>query len=208
MIKKQQKWIALLVTLTFVGLLQVSTMPLAADNIMEQISSANSEQAPNFVEAIGHNTSPAKKKSILPIVLIGVGVVAVAAVLFLVVLKTNYNPVGTWSGPMSTQGTSENWTGTVVFTGDKKTGTTLYSGGGDESEVGTYNVDGKNITFTITNYNITLTGTFESKDVMSGTWQRDSGDSAKGLWKLVRGGTTAQIQVPQDLAGANSRHFQ
>jgi hypothetical protein len=91
MIKKQQKWIALLVTLTFMWLLQVSTMPMAAANAPEQIGSAGAEQGPDYVEAVGHKVAPAKKKSILPIILIGVGVVAVAAVLFLVVLKTKYD---------------------------------------------------------------------------------------------------------------------
>ena len=95
MIKKQQKWIAVLVTLAFMWLLQVSTMPLAAASTVEQISSANAEQGPDFVEAVGYKAAPAAKKSILPIVLIGLGVVAVAAVLFLVVLKTKYDIIGT-----------------------------------------------------------------------------------------------------------------
>jgi hypothetical protein len=53
MIKKQQKWIALLVTLAFVWLLQVSTMPVAAANAPEQTGSASAEQGPDFVEAVG-----------------------------------------------------------------------------------------------------------------------------------------------------------
>jgi hypothetical protein len=92
MIKKQQKWIALLVTLTFVWLLQVSTMPLAAANTAEQISSANKEQGPRFIEEESNSSSQVTKKhSILPILLICVGVTAgLAAVYFLVIKKTNY----------------------------------------------------------------------------------------------------------------------
>jgi hypothetical protein len=66
MIKKQQKWIALLVVFTFMWLLQVSTMPLAAAGTAEQVSSANSEQGPRFIEereAAG--TMPRKKASCL-----------------------------------------------------------------------------------------------------------------------------------------------
>ena len=78
-------------------LLQVSTMPVAAASAPEQIGSANAEQAPRFIEEEGDGGYQAKKKSILPIILIGVGVVAVAAVLFLVVLKTKYDIIGSWS---------------------------------------------------------------------------------------------------------------
>jgi hypothetical protein len=51
MINKQQKWIALLVVVTFIWLLQVSTMPMAAAGTTEQISAANAEPGPDFVEA-------------------------------------------------------------------------------------------------------------------------------------------------------------
>ena len=104
MIKKQQKWIALLVTLTFMGLLQVSTMPMTAANAPEQISSANSEQAPNFIEEEGDSSYQSKKKSIMPVILIGVGVAAVAAVLFLVVLKTKYDITGAWTDHLEVLG--------------------------------------------------------------------------------------------------------
>ena len=70
---------------------------LAAAGTTEQIGSANAEQGPRFIEEEGDSGYLAKKKSILPIILIGVGVVAVAAVLFLVVLKTSYDIVGTWT---------------------------------------------------------------------------------------------------------------
>ena len=139
MIKKQQKWIALLVTLTFAWLLQVSTMPLAATGTTEQVSSANTEQGPNFVEAIGHNASPAKKKNILPIVLIGVGVVAIAAVLFLVVLKTNYDITGEWTMNYVMSGLPVA-TYPITFTGDKKAGTASMN-----FTNGTYAVDGKKV---------------------------------------------------------------
>jgi hypothetical protein len=168
MIKKQQKWIALLVTLTFMWLLQVSTMPVAAAGTAEQVGSANADQGPDFVEAVGHKVAPVKKKSILPIVLIGVGVVAVAAVLFLVVLKTTYDIRGTWT-------VKANWSDiprnpfTVVFTGSSKdTGTFKEIGIWN----GTYMVDGKNVTWIYTDYpeeKVTYTGKFTDKDSITGT---------------------------------------
>lgn len=143
MIKKRQKWIALLVTLTFVWLLQVSTMPLTAAGTTEQVSSTNTEQGPGFFESIEQDASPAKKKSSLPIVLIGVGIVAVAAVLFLVVLKTNYDITGEWTlnylmpgWPLSTY--------PLTCTGDKKTGTAATN-----LISGEYSVDGKKVTINL-----------------------------------------------------------
>ena len=140
MIKKQQKWIALLVTLTFVWLLQVSAMPLTASGTSEQVTSSHAEQGPNFVERAGAAGSPAAKKSILPYVLIGVGVVAVAAVLFLVVLKTNYDISGEWTMNYSWSGSPLN-TYPITLSGDKKSGNAVL-----HTTSGTYAVDGKKVT--------------------------------------------------------------
>jgi hypothetical protein len=164
MIKKQQKWIALLVTLTFMGLLQVSTMPVAAANAPEQIASANAEQAPSFIEEEGDSSSPAKKKSILPVILIGVGVAAVAAVLFLVVLKTNYDIRGTWSVTATWIGHAQQPAFTLVFTGNKESGTFK-----EGIITGTYTADGKNVTWKYNIFPISAAGKFSGKDSMTGT---------------------------------------
>lgn len=63
MIKKQKKWIVLFVVLTFMWLLQVSAMPLAAAATSEHVDSANAEPAPNFVERINTSGSQGKGKS-------------------------------------------------------------------------------------------------------------------------------------------------
>ncbi len=190
MSKKQQKWIALLVTVTFIWLLQASALPLAAAGATERVSSAGTEQGPSFIEQEGASGYQARKKNIVPMILIGVGVAAVAAVLFLVVLKTKYDPVGTWMGNMSNQ-IPQTWTATVVFSGDKKSGTSLYADPWESDRPGTYTVDGKNITFTAGHASghgtiVTFTGSFESKNVMTGTWQNNSDPTVKGPWKLVR----------------------
>jgi hypothetical protein len=162
MIKKQQKWIAFLVTLTFVWLLQVSAMPVAAANAPEQISSAGSEQGPRVIEEEGDSGYHAKKKSIMPIVLIGVGVVAIAAVLFLVVLKTTYDIVGTWNFNYSSVSPAKTWTWTMVFSGDKQSGT--FDDAGDS---GTYTVDGKNVSIQYDDWDIHLTGQFDGNQELS-----------------------------------------
>jgi hypothetical protein len=197
MIKKQQKWIALLVTLTFIGLLQVSAMPAVAANAPEKISSASNEQGPNFIEEEDDGGYQAKKKSsILPIILIGAGVAAVA-VLVLVVLKTKYDITGKWNVAFTATNTSKNWTWEFTFTGDKKTGAFRDQYG----DTGTYTVDGKNMTFEFDDYDIAGTGTFSAKDTMSGsatfhdvyigyTWVTGAN------WTATRAGTTTAVASP------------
>jgi hypothetical protein len=181
MIKKQQKWIALLVTLTFMWLLQVSTMPLAAASAPEQIGSASAEQGPDYVEAVGYKAAPAKKKSIVPIILIGVGVAAVAAVLILVVFKTKYDIVGTWE---ITTAWSGGGGGTVTneFVGDKKSGDVNLVLSGSSAKWGEYTVDGKKVTFWI--LTSTFTGEFTDKTHMSGTGVGIG--STTGTWTAVK----------------------
>ncbi len=188
MINKQKKWVAILVTLTFVWLLQVSTMPASAADATEQIGSTHAEQGPDFLEAIGHKTAPPKGKSILPYVLIGVGVVAVTAVLILVVFKTQYDIVGTWTfvftGPFNT-------TLHYSFAGDKKSGTWSDSEGFD---VGTYTVDGKDVTMPVTGSPDTIiTGQFTGKDTMTGTWV---GNTMTWNFTATREATTAGVKTP------------
>jgi len=174
MIKKQQKRIALLVAFTFIWLLQVSTLPLAAANTTEQVSSASAEPGPDFVEAVGHKAAPAPKKSILPIVLIGVGVVAVAAVLILVVLKKSYDIRGTWKFEYLNPDGSVWWTITnVVFTGTKESGTVV-----DDIYTTTYTVDGKKIVITELPSSVAKhEATFIDSDNFSGTWAYTGGDN-------------------------------
>lgn len=70
MLKKHQRWTALLVTIAFAWLLQVTAMPLAAAGASEQAVSANIEQAPGFVEQQGPEWNHAKKINPIRIVII------------------------------------------------------------------------------------------------------------------------------------------
>ncbi|MCX6557272.1 MAG: hypothetical protein NTW95_07590 [Candidatus Aminicenantes bacterium] len=201
MIKKQQKWIAWLVVFTFVWLLQISTMPMAAANAPEKISSANSDQGPRYIEEEGRGAGSAAKKSIVPIILIGVGVVAVAAVLILVVFKSDYNIVGEWRYSWKDDGDTT-WVESnqpVVFSGDKSSGTlTIWS------IPGTYTVNGKNVVFTIDyldfgpNDYYTHTGTFVSKNKITGTWIYEDGGWT-GTFELVRASSAASSGLVQAL---------
>ncbi|MCX6556653.1 MAG: hypothetical protein NTW95_04355 [Candidatus Aminicenantes bacterium] len=190
MIKKRQKWIALFVTLTFMWLLQVSTMPLAAASTTEQVSSASAEQEPGYLEAVGYKAVPAKKKSILPIILIGVGVVAVAAVLFLVVFKTKYNIVGTWDITTSWSG-GGGGTVTNEFVGDKKEGDVHLVLSGSSAKWGEYTVDGKEVSFSM--FITTLTGEFTDKTHMSGTCVSVT---STGTWTAVKTSDTTIAPIP------------
>jgi len=195
MIKKQQKWIALLVTVTFVWLLQVATMPVAAADTTEQIGSASAEQGPGFIEGAGTGEALAKKKSILPYVLIGVGVAAVAAVLFLVVLKTSYDIRGNWNvNRIIDAGTIDF---TVTFTGEKASGAFEANQFGNLLH-GTYTVDGKNMEW-IFESGSKYTGTFTDKDAMGGSYLKPP--ATTGTWTATRAASAAVQPAPQSLKG-------
>ena len=188
MIKKNQKWIALLVTLTFMWLLQVSTMPLNAAGTNEPAAAASPDQGPRFVEKEDAAAPAAGKKSILPLVLIGVGVVAVAAVLFLVVLKTKYDITGSWNF-IFTHGSGSN-PYTLTFSGTKGSGN--YTTAGNPLLAGTYTVVDKDVTFTVNSYPaIQFKGQFTEKDKMSGTYVEGS---FSFTWTATRGTEPASVK--------------
>jgi hypothetical protein len=190
MIKKQQKWISWLVVLTFIWLLQVTTMPVAAANGPERISSAGNEQAPNFIEEDAPSRGKAKGKSMLPFILIGVAALATVTVVLLLVVLKSYNIVGEWSFQLTSityPGDNPAWN--MTFYGDKKSGTFMDSDGYD----GTYSVDGKNITsIRYNDISLSFTGKFDGKDKISGnyTW---TFYSEIGTWTGSRIGTSAAM---------------
>jgi hypothetical protein len=191
MLKKRAKWIALGVAVTFAWMLQVSSMPLAAAGATEQVGAANAGSGPDFVEVAGAASAPAKSKSILPYVLIGVGVVAVAAVLVLVVFKTTYDIVGSWNVSYTfTAGYSGSGSGIFVFSGTKASGSLVDPYGYS----GTYTVDGKKVSWTISGYDpgFTWTGQFSSKDAMSGSLALPA-EGVTGTWTATRVGATAAL---------------
>jgi hypothetical protein len=193
MIKKQQKWIALLVAVTFAWLLQVSTMPLQAADTTAPASSERIEQGPDYYEAVGQKADPAKKKNILPYIIIGAGVLAVTAVVLFLALKSSYNISGTWN-IVFTQG-SESASGIFYFTGVKESGTYL----SDLSPTfsGTYSVDGKKVTMIVVALpTIQFIGQFTGKDTMSGTY-----GLGNSIWNWTATRVAAAASLPPTSAG-------
>ena len=207
--KKQEKWIAAFVVLAFLSLLQVSAMPLRAEQSPGQSGTTieSPEKAPGFIEETGAPYSAKKKKSIVPIVLIGVGVVAVAAVLALVVFKTNYDITGTWTITVdfTTPGFTD-YTSTWIFTGSKESGTFVENDAGT-SYPGTYKVTNKkDVWFKYNSYSDTFVGKFDSKDKMSGTF---STASYNGIWSATKtsSSTASAPSLPLAQPAATASHF-
>jgi hypothetical protein len=209
--KTQKKWIALLLTVAFLWLLQVSAMPLRADQSPAPTGTAvsNPEPAPSFIEDEGGGGDKPKKKSALPIILGVAAVGVVAAVLALVVFKTKYDIVGTWDFQFTSTSPAHSWTWTLVFNGDKKSGTFK-----DEfNDTGTYQVDGKNVTLEYDEWQIQITGAFAEKDKMSGsasfTDMTIGGlDITSATWTAARiSGAAAKpvMPVPQSIPGRKAR---
>jgi hypothetical protein len=187
--KKHQRMIALFVAFTFLSLLQVSSMPLRAEQAPDQtgVSIQNPEQAPGFIEEEGDSSYQPKKKSALPLILGVVAVGALAAVLVLVVLKTKYDVTGAWTLTWQYTGDPQG-SNTITFSGDKKSGTFIIGGSN-----GTYTVDGKKVQWTYSGGQTIYTGEFTDKTHMSGTMLSYGYD---GTWSAVKKPTTAGIGTP------------
>jgi hypothetical protein len=160
-----KKAVSLIVAFAFLVMLLAQAMPLRADRAPDRggTSVSSPEQGPSFVEEEGY-PSRSGKKSIVPVLLIGLGVAALAAVLVLVVFKTKYNILGTWDFNFVSTSPAHTWTWTLRFRGDKKSGTF-----NDEyNDTGVYQVDGKNVTIKYDDWDIGITGQFDDQDRMSG----------------------------------------
>jgi hypothetical protein len=164
--KTHKRLTALFVTFAFLALLQVSAMPLRADQAPapsgDELESA--EQGPSVIEEEGTAPATAKKKSILPIIIGVLAVGAIAAVLALVVFKTKYDITGTWDFNFTSTSPAHTWTWTLAFSGDKKSGTF-----NDAGDTGKYTVDDKDVKIQYDAWNIVLTGKFDGKDKMTGS---------------------------------------
>jgi hypothetical protein len=188
--KNHKKMIALVAVFSFLNLVGISSMPLKAADTREQIASASSEQGAGYLEAVAQKAVPVKKKSILPMILIGAGVVTVAAVLILVVFKAGYDIRGNWAILIDST-----WEGSMTFSGEKGSGTWTNPDAWVEKAT-SYTVDGKNVTWTGTIYfapgtdfkaTDTYTGKFDSKDIMSGTYTSNGVyGNFTGYWVATR----------------------
>jgi hypothetical protein len=164
MITKQKKPIAMFLVLAFVALLQVSVLPLRADRAPDRVVASTPDQGPGYIEEEGGPSHPAKK-SIVPVLLIGVGVAALAAVLVLVVFKTKYDIIGDWEFSFNSASPAHTWSWALTFRGEKKSGTFSDEYG----DTGTFTVDGTNVVIAYDEWDINLTGAFDGKDRMTGS---------------------------------------
>jgi hypothetical protein len=79
-IAKNKKWVTLVVLVTFIWLSYLSTAPLRA-------ATENDSSSPMAFEKAATSQPVIKKKSVLPLLLIGVGVLAAAAAIYFLVIK-------------------------------------------------------------------------------------------------------------------------
>lgn len=166
--KNHRKTVSLLLMLAYAFLLQAAVRPLRAERAPEPTPASASlsapEQGPSVVEEEGGGAPLARKRSIVPI-LIGVAAAgAIAAFVALVVLKTKYDIVGSWDFDFTSTSPAHTWTWTLVFKGDKKSGTFT-----DAGDTGKYTVSEKDVRLTYDAWDIVLSGRFDAKDKMSGS---------------------------------------
>ncbi len=166
--KNHRKTVSLFLMLAYAVLLQAAVRPLRAERAPEPAPASASlsapEQGPGVVEEEGGGAPTARKRSIVPI-LIGVAAAgAIAAFVALVVLKTKYDIVGSWEFAFTSAAPAHTWTWTLVFKGDKKSGTFT-----DAGDTGKYTVSDKDVEITYDDWDIVLTGRFDAKDKMSGS---------------------------------------
>jgi len=183
MIKKQQKWIAMFVALTFMWLLHVSAMPLSAAQAKPQPGNSQGSDQPGVVEEVALDAGfHMSRRNALPYVIVGVGVVAAAAIiLFSGILKQMYDIQGNWL--FSWKRDQDNyWWGQnerMTFTGSKTSGNAaLYSNGTIERQ-GPYTISKKNMQAVLERYqppsptpyiHMTLSGSFQDNNTITGTW--------------------------------------
>lgn len=165
--KTHKRLTALFVAFAFLTLLQASAMPLRADQAPAPSGTGleSADQGPNVIEEEGTAPAPARKKSILPIILGVIAVGAIAAVLALVVFKTKYDITGTWEFDFTSVSPAHTWSWTLAFSAGegKEKGTFI-----DAGDTGKYEVDGKEVKIQYDDWNILLTGNFDGKDKMTG----------------------------------------
>lgn len=174
-----RKGAALLVVFCFTFVLQVQAMPLPVQSGSAAPGfSALPDEDQGLVEIEDDEYKPAGKKSSMTPILIGLAAAGVvAALLFLVVLKSSWDLSGTWDLTVTQTGSGYKEYLTLVCTGSKKEGSARFTLA--HSGTGTYSVQGKdNFTVTIPippGPTVSLQGRFDSKDQISGRATNDSG---------------------------------
>jgi hypothetical protein len=173
MIKRYKKMIALGVTMAFLTLLPIYSLPLPE------------EQSPSFVEKEQQVTYQTAQRNVLPVIL---GLAAVAVGVFLLVIlvfKTQYDLTGAWEfhTDFTTAGDADYdsvWTFTPYDYSDRVTGIFDRNANGKITRGLFFIVNKKEVVFQDSKLTEAYVGKFDSKGTLSGTFHFTSG--AEGNW--------------------------
>jgi hypothetical protein len=173
-----KKSVAVAVASVFFMVIGVAAYPLHA------------QEQPGAIEQSGKANVQSGGGSILPIVLIGVGVLAIAAVLIFVVFKTTYDITGSWVFVFTgTGGNAGDGSDQITFTGTKDSGTWAFVPNSNYN--GTYTVTDKTVSMPVTGEpTFHGNGTFTAKDTMTGTWVEGADTWS---WTATRGTLPASV---------------
>lgn len=191
MIKRFKKMIALGVTMTFLTLLPVYSLPLPAGQALSQDKDAvaNAEQTRNFIEKEQQVGYQASSKKVLPALLIIAAVTAGIFLLVMLVSKDKYDITGDWKfrNIFTTEGYADFesvWIFTPYDNYDKVMGTYVRDENGELTQ-GQYTIVNKSeVVFQDDGMTEQYVGQFDSKTTMSGTFVLASG--AEGIWTATK----------------------
>jgi hypothetical protein len=193
-----KKIVALTVLFAFISLIGASAYPLHA------------QETPGAVEKLAVPNKATTTSSIVPYILIGVGVIAVGLLLFLVILKTSYDIVGTWDFSLAGQ---SSFILSITFSGSSSSGTwnvnhanaqmatpsrSRATGGASLAllmpNAGEYSASGKTMTMSISGASsFSVSGQFSGADTMTGTWTQGN---LTWNWTATRGTAPAVVDSP------------
>lgn len=203
MIKRYKKMIALGVTVTFMTLLPIYSLPLPAEQALNQDKEAmrSADQAQNFIEKEQQAGYQFNQKNALPIIL---GIAAVAAVVFIVVMlvsKDKYDVTGVWEfhNDYTTEGFADYdsvWTFTPYDDFDRVMGTFERNANGTITKGHYTVVDKKDVVFQDNGNTEQYLGSFDSKTTMSGAFETTPGALGKWTAKKTVGTAAAKKDTP------------
>jgi hypothetical protein len=160
LMNNHRRLIAVAVTLAFVSLLHITSMPLGAHPAAAAMARADESDTPRVIEEESDGGSKTKKKSALPIILGVVGVGAIVAIVLMAGGKDKKDIRGTWTltATITTPGYT-GWTSTYAFSGSETSGTFIDGDG----YTGTYTVSGDNVSFKYSGLVDQFPGTFPAR---------------------------------------------
>jgi len=188
MLKTMKKLLALFLVISLLSLGHLAAMP-GVGTADTAVAGPVEDEGQGLIEIEDdYGPARARKSSFTPILIGLLAAGAVAAVLFLVVLKEKYNIVGSWN--LNFRWTNSGSTGATVitFSGNKKSGSFQSS-----VYTGTYTVNGKNVTWVYSG-GTTYTGNFTDKNSMSGTMVDYNGNP--GTWTATKQASTSSTAMP------------